>query len=575
MDIARILCVEGDTRNGSSTQPYQRVNAAIPPHTILQILELMESILLYTPAVTVQTSCRRVCQLWKALIETSPALKYYTRTGLRSRDRADLDTTEQANHLPWSIPPLDEVPSPEATGVFTPMAMEVLAVFWRRLTPYILNTPIGYDFRNWPPLPIDLEPDDKVDGRTKLLRDRAILIHKQFSYISEHIIFLRYQYENSTEIDRNWVYPYLESGLFLTRPNDSDCPIRRIMRQLVFTERCAGPRGTTMRAGGINRRRLTHQVSYRADTRALEAAEADRKLQECRVRVVLAETKAAAAAPTTTTSNRAWLSHSPPSFQPTLTRQITTSLKDIKSTASVYLPTIHTTPSRVQQQYSTMDTLKGLFWKPDPAEQLRKCNSLIRSNARQLDRQIFTLKNLETKTKSQIKAASTRRTHTSSTPLEIRLLARELVRIRRQHARLTTSKAQLESVGMQVREAFAVRKIQGSMKVSTQVMKDVNALVKLPELTGTMRELSSVLVAANVMEEMAEDAMGAAETDFEDEEAEEEVDRVIAELVGDRFGEDVAVPEELPAANAQEPVATAEEQADLQEWRSRLEQLRS
>ncbi|KAK6349519.1 Vacuolar protein-sorting-associated protein 24 [Orbilia brochopaga] len=220
-----------------------------------------------------------------------------------------------------------------------------------------------------------------------------------------------------------------------------------------------------------------------------------------------------------------------------------------------------------------MDTLKGLFWKPDPAEQLRKCNSLIRTNSRALDRQILTLKNLETKTKSQIKAASTRRQHTSSTPLEIRLLARELVRIRRQHTRLNTSKAQLESVGMQVREAFAVRKIQGSMKVSTQVMKDVNALVKLPELTGTMRELSSVLVAANVMEEMAEDAMGAAETEFEDEEAEEEVDKVIAELVGDRFGEGVAVPDDLPAVSVQEPVA--DEQVDLQEMRSRLEQLRS
>ncbi|KAF3915458.1 hypothetical protein ABW21_db0200870 [Orbilia brochopaga] len=220
-----------------------------------------------------------------------------------------------------------------------------------------------------------------------------------------------------------------------------------------------------------------------------------------------------------------------------------------------------------------MDTFKSFFWKPDPAEQLRKCNSLIRTNSRALDRQILTLKNLETKTKSQIKAASNRRVHNSSTPLEIRLLARELVRIRRQSTRLTTSKAQLESVGMQVREAFAVRKIQGSMKVSTQVMKDVNALVKLPELTGTMRELSSVLVAANVMEEMAEDVMGAAETEFEDGEAEEEVDKVIAELVGDRFGEGVEVPGELPAVGAQEPVA--DEPVDIDEMRSRLEQLRS
>ncbi|EWC45678.1 hypothetical protein DRE_05239 [Drechslerella stenobrocha 248] len=228
--------------------------------------------------------------------------------------------------------------------------------------------------------------------------------------------------------------------------------------------------------------------------------------------------------------------------------------------------------------HATMETIKGLFWKPDPAEQLRKCNSLIRTNARALDRQIYTLKTLETKTKTQIKTASTRPQRAGMPPssLEIRLLARELVRIRRQHARLTTSKAQLESVGMQVREAFAVRKIQGSMKTSTQVMRDVNALVRLPELTGTMQELSQVLIAAKVMEEMAEDAMPMSlEGELEEEEGEEEVDKVISELVGERFGEGVAVPEDLPTPAGQEPATAVDDQVDLQEMRSRLEQLRS
>ena len=45
---------------------------------------------------------------------------------------------------------------------------------------------------------------------------------------------------------------------------------------------------------------------------------------------------------------------------------------------------------------------------------------------------------------------------------------------------------------MQVNEAFSVRKIEGSLKTSTGIMRDVNSLVKLPELTGTMQELSLI-----------------------------------------------------------------------------------
>lgn len=58
---------------------------------------------------------------------------------------------------------------------------------------------------------------------------------------------------------------------------------------------------------------------------------------------------------------------------------------------------------------------------------------------------------------------------------------------------------------MQINEAFAVRKIEGSLKASTGIMKNVNALVRMPELTGTMRELSQELVKAGIIEEMVGD----------------------------------------------------------------------
>lgn len=125
---------------------------------------------------------------------------------------------------------------------------------------------------------------------------------------------------------------------------------------------------------------------------------------------------------------------------------------------------------------------------------MRKCNALIRQNTRKLERDLSQLKALESKTRQFIVNSSRRGQRNPSQAAqaakEMRIFGRELVRVRKQHSRLTTSKAQLESVRMQVNEAFSVRKIEGSLRTSTGVMKDVNMLVRMPELEGTMRQLS-------------------------------------------------------------------------------------
>lgn len=137
--------------------------------------------------------------------------------------------------------------------------------------------------------------------------------------------------------------------------------------------------------------------------------------------------------------------------------------------------------------------------------------------------------------------------------------------------RLSTSKAQLQSVGMQVNEAFSVRKIEGSIKASTSVMKDVNKLVRLPELMGTMRELSMELVKAGIIEEMMEDSLPSEELAEDDEEAESEVDKVLGEIMGGRLDKTGQVPA-IPTQDEEEPAETAE---DLEDMRQRLEILKS
>ncbi|PKY00073.1 hypothetical protein P168DRAFT_260691 [Aspergillus campestris IBT 28561] len=228
-----------------------------------------------------------------------------------------------------------------------------------------------------------------------------------------------------------------------------------------------------------------------------------------------------------------------------------------------------------------METLKAVFFGPDPQAQMRKCNQLIRANTRQLDRDISQLRQLESKTRQFIINASKRAERNPSQSkqamTETKTFARELVRIRKQSTRLNTSRAQLQSVQMQVNEAFAVRKIQGSLKKSTGIMKDVNTLVRLPELSSTMHHLSAELVRAGIIEEIVDDAMPNNELyEGEDDEAEEEVDKVLQEILQGKLSQAQGPVTEPPV---EEPKVDEEEfesrQATLGEMRDRLEALKS
>ena len=219
----------------------------------------------------------------------------------------------------------------------------------------------------------------------------------------------------------------------------------------------------------------------------------------------------------------------------------------------------------------------------DNSTQKRKCNQLIRSNERKLDRELASLKALESKTRNYILQANKRAQRNPSQATqaakETRIFAREMIRVRRHEQRVATSKATLSSVKMQVNETFAMRKIETSLKASTAIMKDVNTLVKLPEISGTMRELSQELVKAGIIEEMVGDSLPDSELlEGEDEEAESEVDKVLSEILKDKV--------QTPAAQLpEEPVGPVEAQPEgedeigseemLAQMRGRLEALKS
>ncbi|KAF3908725.1 hypothetical protein AA313_de0200534 [Arthrobotrys entomopaga] len=95
----------------SSIKPKRSKSQKPEGFTILLTPEIAELVLLEIPAVELLTTCRLVCRTWRDLIDTSsPKLRYYSLSGL------NLHGQQNPNGQ-----------------ILTPLAIEVLSIFWKRL----------------------------------------------------------------------------------------------------------------------------------------------------------------------------------------------------------------------------------------------------------------------------------------------------------------------------------------------------------------------------------------------------------------------------------------------------------
>ncbi|KAH3667541.1 hypothetical protein WICMUC_005328 [Wickerhamomyces mucosus] len=227
-----------------------------------------------------------------------------------------------------------------------------------------------------------------------------------------------------------------------------------------------------------------------------------------------------------------------------------------------------------------MDYIKKVIWGPDPKEQHRKCKSLIRKNNRSLEKSIKDLIQIDQKTSNLIK-----QNYKKNNQQNVRLFAKELYNIKKQTNRLYKSKAQLESIGMQIDESFSMIKLQQSIGKSTIIMKEINRLIKLPIITGTMQELEKELVKSGIINEMTNDMIDQFDNSLEDEDEEleidEEINKIITNLTTDKLNKIDTLPTDQILDN--EPIKSKQEEEEeededelvLNEMRERLKALQS
>eukprot|EP00116_Pleurobrachia_bachei_P008747 sb/3469009/ len=185
----------------------------------------------------------------------------------------------------------------------------------------------------------------------------------------------------------------------------------------------------------------------------------------------------------------------------------------------------------------------------DPKEQVREMKRKLRHEQRAIDRNINHIKREELKVKKSLQEAAK-----AGNKDVCKILAKEMIGSRRAVSKLHASKAQINSVCMQMDSQAAMVKMSGSMKASTDVMKLMNKLTKVSEISQTMMELQKEMTKAGIMEEMMEDTMGMDSDEELDEAADEEVEKILFEVTKGQLGTDTAISTPI-AGEAEEEIA--------------------
>ncbi|KAF8843132.1 hypothetical protein BDN67DRAFT_988696 [Paxillus ammoniavirescens] len=215
-----------------------------------------------------------------------------------------------------------------------------------------------------------------------------------------------------------------------------------------------------------------------------------------------------------------------------------------------------------------MQSINRFLYGPTPEEKVRVWQSKLRAESRQLDREMRQLDAATAKVRVTVKQLAVKGDVKSA-----RILAREVVRTNKQKDRLSVSKARLGSIGTQLAQQLAMLKVTGSLQKSTEVMRLSNSLIKLPQISQAMREMSMEMTKAGIMEDMLEDMLDMDEDEEIAEEADAEVDKVLFELTNGKLGQAGVVGTELPSV--QNALEDEETEKTMEQYRQQLDGLLS
>lgn len=195
----------------------------------------------------------------------------------------------------------------------------------------------------------------------------------------------------------------------------------------------------------------------------------------------------------------------------------------------------------------------SLFSRKKPEEVVREWDKTLNREQRKIDREIQQSKREVTKLENECKVLAKKNQLPAA-----KVVAKQVIQGRKCQDRMHATKANINSVQLNMKQQMAMAKVGGALQKSTEVMKSMQRLVRVPEIMMTMRDLQKEMTKSGIigetMDELLEDALDDGE-DME-EDTDEEINKVLSELITGKLTK--VATGSLPV----EPAASVEQESD-------------
>jgi len=171
---------------------------------------------------------------------------------------------------------------------------------------------------------------------------------------------------------------------------------------------------------------------------------------------------------------------------------------------------------------------------------IREQKRMVDRSVRQLDREREGLKRQEAKLIMDIKGLAK-----ANRMKEVKIMAKDLVRIRKHQEKFVGLTAQLRAISLQMTTMASVTALTDSMKKVTRSMVALNGQVNLPQLQKVMMEFQKQSEVMDMKQEVVGDAIDDAMDNEEDVEESEAIVSQVLDEIGVSVGEGLV---DAPAA---------------------------
>jgi len=197
----------------------------------------------------------------------------------------------------------------------------------------------------------------------------------------------------------------------------------------------------------------------------------------------------------------------------------------------------------------------------------------MKKEMRQMDRQIRKTQAAKKKMQAEMKKEAKNVNGDKQRMAAIRIMAKSIVQTDKQIAHMYGTKAQMNSVVLQIKEQQATLKMSKAMKQSATVSKLMGRLVKLPELQNTIMTMQREMQKNGLVQEMIDDAMDDA-IGVDDDDVDEEIDKVIMEITDMNLADIGAINGKLPKQKEEQKDADDDDiDDDMNKMQARLANL--